>query len=271
VAVEEQPAALAGRRRLSYGAFAAIVIGYLVLIQAGGLLVTNAANIAGDRGFVTTHNVLVSLWIPVGAALVFTYAVIFIIGWQRPVFRDDRPVQRWLLVVPAVFAAGIILATDYSSLASKGLGFTLVLLIGTQFVGWGEEGMFRGIGVTMLRDHGLREGQVAIWSSVIFGIVHLTNAIGRGAAAIPQAIAVSLAGYFFYLMRRVTRGNVVNSVIHGLFDFSILSGTAIIVHQRAYPGTIAAIGVYVILIVILLVRRHHIEPPAQSGPPEVSA
>jgi hypothetical protein len=262
--VGQEPIAPTGRRQLSYGAFALIVIAYLALIQLGGLVVTNAANIADDRGFVTTHNVLVSLWIPVGAALVFTYAVIAIIGWQRPAFRDDRPVQRWVLVVPVVFAAGIILATDYSSLASKGLGFTLILLIGTQFVGWGEEGMFRGIGVTMLRNHGLREGQVALWSSLIFGIVHLTNAIGRGASAIPQAIAVSLAGYFFYLMRRVSHGNVLNSVIHGLFDFSILSGTAIIVNQRAYPGTLAGIGVYIVLIVVLLVRRHRIELPVSS-------
>jgi uncharacterized protein len=264
VTLQQEPIAPTGRRRLSYGGFAVIVIAYLALIQIGGLLVTNVASIASDRGFVTTHNVLISLWIPVGAALVFTYAVIAVLGWQRPVFRDDRPVQRWVLVVPIVFAAGIILATDYSSLASKGLGFTLILLIGTQFVGWGEEGMFRGIGVTVLRDHGLREGQVALWSSVIFGIVHLTNAIGRGASAIPQAIAVSLAGYFFYLMRRVSRGNVLNSAIHGLFDFSIVSGTAIIVSQRAYIGTAAAILVYIILIVVLLVRRHHIELPAAS-------
>jgi hypothetical protein len=267
VTLQQEPITSTGRRRLSYGAFVLVVIAYLALIQIGGLLVTNAASIVSDRGFVTTHNVLISLWIPVGAALIFTYAVIAVLGWQRPVFRDDRPVQRWVMIVPVVFAVGIILATNYGNLASKGLGFTLILLIGTQFVGWGEEGMFRGIGVTMLRDHGLREGQVALWSSIIFGIVHLTNAIGHGASAIPQAIAVSLAGYFFYLMRRVSRGNVLNSVIHGLFDFSIVSGTAIIVHQRAYAGSAAAILVYIILIVVLLVRRHRIELPvvSQSG------
>jgi uncharacterized protein len=253
-----------GARRLSYAVFAVIVIVYLAIIQVGGLLVTNAAGINSGHGFVTTHNVLISLWIPVGAALVFTYAVITVLGWWRSVFRDDRPVQRWVLVVPIVFAAAIVLGTDYSSLADKGLGFTLVLLIGTQFVGWGEEGMFRGIGVIMLRDHGLREGQVALWSSVIFGVVHLTNAIGHGASAVPQAIAVSLAGYFFYLIRRVSRGNIVNSVIHGLFDFSIVSGSAVTIGQHIYGGALAPILVYVILAVVLLVRRRHIELPATS-------
>lgn len=260
----EHPTPTGRRRRLSYGMFAVIVVAYLVIIQIGGLLVTNAAGIDSEHGFVTTHNVLLSMWVPVGAALIFTFGVVAVLGWSRPVFRDDRPVQRWVLVVPIVFVICIALAINYRGLAGKGLGFTLVLLIGSQFVGWGEEGMFRGIGVTMLRDHALREGQVALWSSVVFGAVHLTNAIGHGAAAIPQAVAVSLAGYFFYLIRRVSRGNVVNSVIHGLFDFSILSGTAVFVGQRTYIGSAAAILVYVILVTVLLVRRRRIELPATS-------
>ena len=262
--VDQEQAARTGGRRLPYGVFAVIVVVYLAIIQAGGLLVTHAAGVNGDHGFVSTHNVLISVWVPIGAALVFTYAVVAVLRWWRPVLRDGRPVQRWVWVVPIVFAVAIILGTDYSSLADKGLGFTLVLLIGTQFVGWGEEGMFRGIGVTMLREHRLREGQVALWSSLIFGVVHLTNAIGHGASAIPQAIAVSLAGYFFYLIRRVSRGNVVNSVLHGLFDFSIISGSAVTVGQHLYGGALAPILLYVVLAVILLVRRHHIELPATS-------
>ena len=71
---------------------------------------------------------------------------------------------------------------------------------------------------------------------------------------------VSLAGYFFYLIRRRTRGNVANSVIHGFFDFSLLSGTAVAADQDLYPGALAAILVYPVLAVVLLVRRHRIEP-----------
>ena len=83
----------------------------------------------------------------------------------------------------------------------------LALLVATQMVGWGEEGMFRGIGVTTLREHGLSEGRVALWSSLIFGAVHLTNAVGRGAEAIPQALIVSFAGYFF-ARSPMTRGSL---------------------------------------------------------------
>ena len=75
-----------------------------------------------------------------------------------------------------------------------------------------------------------------------------------------QAIAVSFAGYFFYLTRRVSGGLVVPAVLHGLFDFSILSGT--VVDDPAYAGGVAAILAYPIVAIILLVRRHRIEPHA---------
>jgi membrane protease YdiL (CAAX protease family) len=175
-------------------------------------------------------------------------------------------VQKWVIVVPIIFVVGILLATDYGALSDKSAGFVLMLLLATQLVGWGEEGMFRGIGVTTLREHGLTEGKVALWSSLIFGLVHLSNAIGRGAGAIPQAVVVSLAGYFFYLTRRRTGGNAVNSVIHGFFDFSLLTGSAILVAQEAYIGSLAGILVYVVCVIVLLVRRRHIEVRAPGTP-----
>ena len=169
--------------------------------------------------------------------------------------------QRWVWAVPIVFAVCIAAAIDYADLFDKSIGYILALLVATQFVGWGEEGMFRGIGVTTLREHGLTEGKVALWSSIIFGAVHISNALtGDVGKALPQAIAVSFAGYFFYLIRRVSGGNILNSVIHGLFDFSILTGTAIVINQGAYIGSGAAIAAYLVVGIVLIVRRHHIEP-----------
>jgi membrane protease YdiL (CAAX protease family) len=189
-------------RHLAYGAFAAIVIVYLIIIQAGGI----AIGAVGDENDVfTTRGVVITMIIPLGVALVFTYGVTAYLGWLRPVMRDDRPVHRWVWVVPLIFLLAIAAGIDYQALADKGLLFVLVLLAATQLVGWGEEGMFRGIGVTVLRQHRFSEGRVALWSSLIFGAVHLTNVVGHGITALPQAVAVSLAGYFFYLIRRVSR------------------------------------------------------------------
>ena len=201
---------------------------------------------------------------PLGTALVFTYAVIGVLRWWHPVFHDDKPVRRWVWFVPAVFLVCSLLAIDYGALGDKTIVYVLVLFVACQFVGWGEEGMFRGIGVIALRSHGLTEGRVALWSSVVFGAVHLTNAIGHGAQAIPQALAVSFAGYFFYLMRRVSGSNVVNSIVHGLFDFSLLTGTAILVDQDPYVGSLTAVLAYLVVGGVLLVRRHHIEPEGSA-------
>lgn len=250
-------------RPLSYGAFAVIVIAYLGIIKGVGFLAGQVWDI--NDGVYTTKDVMVGMWIPLGAALVFTYGVVAALRWWSPVLRDERPVQRWVWAVPIVFAVCIGLTIDYADLADKNIGFILALLVATQIVGWGEEGMFRGIGVTTLRSHGLTEGRVALWSSAIFGAVHISNALtGDIKQALPQAIAVSFAGYFFYLIRRVSRGNVLNSILHGLFDFSIITGTSILVDQKAYIGAFAAILAYIICGTLLIVRRHHIEPAVRQ-------
>ena len=249
-------------RHLAYWAFAVVVVGYLAIIQLGGMLVPKVTG--GGDSFTSTSDVLLAS-IPLAVALIFAWGVIAYLGWRQPVLHDDHPVQRWVRVVPIVFIVGILLATNYGALAQQGLAFTLVLLLATQLVGWGEESMFRGLGVVMLRDHNLSEGKVALWSSLIFGAVHLSNGITHGVSALPQAAIVSLAGYFFYLIRRFSRGNVLNSVLHGLFDFSLLSGTAILVDQPPYAGPVASILVYVVLIVILLIRRRSIEPATATG------
>lgn len=249
-------------RRLSYPGFAVVVIAYLAIIQGGGLLIRTLRD--GDDSFVTTEGVIVNMWVPLGAALLFTYGLVAWLGWWEPVMRDDRPVQRWVRVVPVILLVSILVATDYADLFDKSLGYVIALLVATQMVGWGEEGMFRGIGVTTLRSHGMSEGKVALWSSIVFGAVHLTNAIGRGAEAVPQAVVVSFAGYFFYLTRRASGGNALNSVLHGLFDFALLSGTATLVDQQAYAASAAAILAYVVIAVLVLARRHHIEPQPTS-------
>lgn len=246
-----------GRSSLSYLAFAGIVIAYLVIIQLGGILIGKWSD---EDDIFTTRGVVFAMVIPLGLALVFTYGVVARLGWWRRVLVDERPVNRWVWVVPGVLIAAILLGIDYGALGEKGWLFVITLLVATQFVGWGEEGMFRGIGVTMLRGHGLSEGRVALWSSLVFGVVHLSNVFSHGVSAVPQAIMVSLAGYFFYLTRRVSRGNVLNSVLHGLFDFALLSGSAILLDQASYPGLLAPILVYPVLAIILVIKRRDIEP-----------
>ena len=118
-----------------------------------------------------------------------------------------------------------------------------------------------------MRERGLTEGKVALWSSVIFGAVHISNALGDGDLTAPcQAIAVSFAGYFFYLTRRASGGNVVDCRHPRPLRLSILSGTAILADQQGgYVWDGRRLLAYVLVGVLLIVRRHRIEPePAHT-------
>ena len=254
------PSALPSRRLPLVGLIVMVVI-YLAIIKIVGIAVEDQTDVVDGR-LLTTDNVAWEMVVPLGAAFVFVYAVITALGWWRTVFDDPRPVQRWVAVIPAIFVLAIIAGINYGGLADRGIGFTLTLGAACLLVGFGEEGMFRAIGVTSLRQRGLTETRVALWSSLLFGAVHLSNLIGGNAGAIGQAVAVSFAGYFFYLIRRVSRSNILNSILHGGFDFMILSGTAIIPKgEDPHPGVVLAVVVYLVCGILLLVRRHHIEPP----------
>ena len=91
-------------------------------------------------------------------------------------------------------------------------------------VGFTEELMFRGIGVVTFRRMHLTEGKVALYSSVAFGAVHLSNALATGTSAIFQAIIVSFTGYLLYLTRRWAGVIWLAMPVHGSQDFLISSG-----------------------------------------------
>src|SRR3712207_2312657 len=69
-----------------------------------------------------------------------------------------------------------------------------------------------GIGVTTLRPTLCVGVGGAVVHVVIFGGVHVSNAIGPGAQALPQPVAIRFAGCFLNLTRRVSGGNAGISV-----------------------------------------------------------
>ena len=96
---------------------------------------------------------------------------------------ERRRTQRWVLIVPVIFIVAILAAINYGELADRPAAFVGLLLLGFLFVGAAEELMFRGLGVHVLRQHGLTEAKVALWSSLIFGLAHVSNAISAGGGA----------------------------------------------------------------------------------------
>lgn len=252
-------------KKLPIWGFLVLAIVYVAVLKLVGFLVSSQVNLQ-DGKVDTAHDVMFAYFIPIGASAVFVYALAAYLGWLKPVFKDNKPVSRWVWFVPITFIVAIILGINYPGLIDKGMGFTLLLLIATQFVGWAEEGMFRGIGVTAFRQNNFTEGKVALWTSVSFGLVHVSNVIGGNPGAFVQAIAVAFAGYFFYLIRRVSGSNILNSILHGLFDFMVITSTGIIVTgQNGYIGGLFAILVYLVVGIVLLARRHRIELPAKQA------
>jgi membrane protease YdiL (CAAX protease family) len=154
---------------------------------------------------------------------------------------------------------------NYAGLGQRGAGFTVLLAVTALGVGFAEEGMFRGLGVVTFRANRFTEAKVALWTSVLFGLAHATNLFTEGPKALIQVLVTAAAGYFFYLTRRVSGGLVVAAVLHGLWDFGAISGS--VVADKSYLGAGLFILADITMVILLLIRRRHIEParPAVSG------
>lgn len=244
-------------RELSWPAFLALVVAYLVVLRGAGLLF--GMDLEGDSPMPTAEAALRNFVLPIGCSGLFGAAVVTWLGWWPEVIRDRRPVQRWVRFVPIFMIVVALLSIDYGQLAGQTAGLVLALAGVGLVVGFSEELWFRGIGVTVLRRSGFSEGRVALWSSLIFGAVHLSNAFGEGPQAIAQALIVSTSGYFFYLCLRVGGVIFLPMLVHGLWDFSLLS-SQVGADPQAWIGTSLPILAQVILIVVVLSRRRRINP-----------
>lgn len=246
-----------GIKKLPVWGYVLIVIFYVAVLQGISLFLTRDIDV--DYASPTdTDQLWRSISVGVGVALVFVVGLVTVLGWWRPVWTDRRPVQRWVIIIPILMFLTILAGINYSGLSEKTGGFIALLLVSALMVGFGEEIMFRGIGVTTFRVNGYSEGKVALWSTVIFGLAHASNVFTEGSAAALQVGVTIIAGYFFYLIRRRTGGVLVGAVIHGLWDFGLISSA--IVLDETYAGAALFMLMNIVIVVILLVRRHRIEP-----------
>ena len=110
----------------------------------------------------------------------------------------------------------------------------LVLLIACQFVGWGEERISQGSASSRSAPTGSPRARSRCGRARLRRRArHQRHR--RGARAIPQALAVFFAGYFFYLMRRVTGSNVSTRCCTGC-STSRSSPEAVLLDQDPYLG-----------------------------------
>lgn len=235
-----------------------VVIAYLIIVQGVGLSLKPDGFEYG--ALPSASPVWRTIVIPVSLSLIFGALVVSYLRWWRPVIKDDKPVSGWVKIVPALLVVSILATTSYGNLADQSASLILLLLLGTLLVGVGEELIFRGISVVALRQNGLTEGKVALWSSVLFGAVHMTNIFTEGPPAFLQAAVVSVTGYFFYLTRRSFGTILVPMVIHGLYDFSVFSHAIGLAESDMNAQTLVPLLMNIVLVILVVARRKHIEP-----------
>ena len=183
-------------RSMPVWAWIVIVIIYLAIVQVLGKVLTRdlSTEYAAPQD---TNEIWRSITLPVAISLAFGLIIVAIWRWWKPVYVDDKPVRSWVIVIPIIQVVSILAVTNYGGLAEKGAAFTALLLVSCLLVGFAEELMFRGIGVTAFRSRGFTEGKVALWTTVIFGLAHATNLFSEGGKAFFQVFAAAVSGYFF--------------------------------------------------------------------------
>ncbi|MFC9325554.1 CPBP family intramembrane glutamic endopeptidase [Kitasatospora sp. NPDC057015] len=254
-------------RRLTWPWFLVVVVVYAGIIQGLGRLIGVDTGYS-DSQFPTTESLVRNALIPIGASIVFAAGVVTWLGWWGEVLRYRVPVRRWVRWVPISMLAVALVGLNYGHLADQSASLVVCLLLLGLFVGVGEELMFRGIGVHVFSRAGFSEGRVALYSSLIFGLVHVSNAFGQGAQALLQALIVSTSGYFFYLCLRVAGVILLPMLVHGLWDTSLISN--LVGDKPAVSvGMLLAVLLQVTLIVVLIAKRHSIEParPTEAARP----
>ena len=253
-------AASSTMRRLPIWGFVVLVIVWMAAIQGFTRLAQPAD--AGYADFQTISDVTRSLWVTVGVGSLIVLAAIAYLRWWRPVIVEDPQLRlpRWAWVFPVILLVTILVGTNYSRLFDRGIGFVLAFVIGAVFIGVSEEGMFRGIGIVTFRNASLAEGWVAFWTCLMFGSVHFFNIFTEGAGAIPQVVVTACAGYFFYLVRRVSGGIILCILLHGFWDMGLFSNTLDKDALGIGYGSFIFILVDIILVILALATFRKIWP-----------
>lgn len=158
---------------------------------------------------------VVSLVVGTALQVLLVIASIAWLRWWPVVWRERQRAPAWVWAVPALLVVVSIGFVDYGQLQRAGWGMAFGLLVGTLLIGAGEELLFRGVTLTFARSR-YREEIAAAVATMLFAAFHLTSGPVYAAAAL-------FGGFLFYAVRRASGGILVPIVVHGIYDFSVLS------------------------------------------------
>jgi membrane protease YdiL (CAAX protease family) len=175
----------------------------------------------------SSNNMFFGVLIPVGIGSLILTIVALWSGWWKDVWRDKYQIKghNWMYIFVILALIAIIGNFLKGNIASLDIMLIVTILIATAFVGYSEELLTRGLLIQGARGSGLSEIKVFLIVMLVFGLFHGINfLLGQAAiSTIQQMILAGLAGGVYYAIFRKTGFLVVVMVIHGIFDFSLLS------------------------------------------------
>jgi CAAX protease family protein len=127
-----------------------------------GNQIENMAGLPQNSGILIQQAMLV---------IVSALAVTAFGGWRAAGFDQPIRVKAFLLCLPCLIAPIILLF--YTGVAASGLMQTILLVVFTFMIGFAEEALCRGVMLGAFLPQGAL--RAAIYSSVIFGSMHLVN------------------------------------------------------------------------------------------------
>ena len=218
------------------------------------------AAVGADYRDLTSEDVVASrLVLPLALGAIFVVAAVSRLGWWKPVLAEPtRAAPRWALVVVVAGVAGFVVATAVAvSWSALSPSHVLMLAAGGVLVGFNEETVARGVLVTGLRGSTRSETRVWFWSSLLFGAMHLPNALFGlpPTGALVQCLFAGLTGGAFYVARRGGGTLVLPMLMHGAWDF--VSFGSHVGHAQSDRATLFQFATYAaatVAVVAVLVR-----------------
>lgn len=244
--------------------------GILVLVAYMAVFVTVWVITGVDYTRVAESVTTIASWYvaPLAAGAVVLIIASTLLGWWRPALSEverAKPTWMWVSVLVMVGIAIVFLFNrDYSDVTVTRV---LLVALGSLLVGFNEELATRGLLIVGLRGR-FTEPMVWLWSSVIFGLIHVVNMFfGAGPGAMAQVVLAFMSGSMLYVIRRVSGGLILPMLVHGLWDFSNIvapsrsDATNMLVFVNAGVGLILA---------LILIRGERGKRIPLAGAPETA-